>query len=295
MSNELRSAVGSFNNTGVELLQNCCSLQKLSVANLSLDLNDIQYIWKSGQTLQVLDLGFCDLELRNETKVTKLLQDLFSNCAHLTELNISENHLIEAHIQALVDNLTPTILKVSLTTQENLQDEHVKKLVKRCNKITHLDFSDTSITNDSVHSIIEQLKTSLEALNVYQTYVDFATLLELKSMPALKILICDEYDKYPEDNGIENLKQQLPHISIINEERFLYIAKPFKKCLTFESVSESDRRDNEDCDWIWEFREKEQNLFAKVEDVILDPDIQKWGESLEDSDDSDNSDDSNDE
>ena len=69
-----------------------------------------------------------------------------------------------------------------------------------------------------------------------------------------------------DDEDTENLKQQLPHISIINEERFLYIAKPFKKCLTFESVSESDRRDNEDCDWIWEFREKEQNLFAKNED-----------------------------
>ena len=75
-------------------------------------------------------------------------------------------------------------------------------------------------------------------------------------MPALKILICDEYDKYPEDNGIENLKQQLPHISI-NEERYLNIAKPFKLV-----------NDNEECDWIWEFRAKEQNLFAKVEDAI---------------------------
>jgi len=236
-----------------KLVRNCSSLQKLSVAESSLDLNDIQYICKSGRTLEVLDLGALDFDLCDIMKSTKGFQDLFSNCANLTELNISENHLIESHIQALVDNLTPTILKVSLTCQNNLQDEHVKKLVKRCNKITHLDFCNTSITNDSVHSIIEQLKTSLEGLNVYQTYVDFATLLELKSMPALKILICDEYDKYPEDNGIENLKHQLPHISI-NEERYLYIAKPFKLA-----------NDNEDCDWIWEFRAKEQNLFAKVE------------------------------
>ena len=75
------------------------------------------------------------------------------------------------------------------------------------------------------------------------------------------------------------------------KRRYLYIAKPFKKCLTFKRLNGYE---NEVCDWIWEFREKEQNLFAKVEDVILDPDIQKWGESLEDSDDSDNSDDSND-
>ena len=284
LSNELHSGPGSFNTTGVELLQNCCSLQKLSLANLNLDLKDIPYIWKSGQTLQVLDLGHIWTDHYNETfktEVTKLYQDLFSNCPHLTELYICDNNLLDSQIQALVDNLTPTILKVSLTWQNNLQDEHVKKLVKRCDKITHLDFCHTLITNDSVHSIIEQLNTSLEGLNVFQTHVDFATLLELRSMPALKTLICGTGD----DEDTENLKQQLPHISISNGERYLYIAKPFKRLNGFE---------NEECDWIWEFREKEQNLFAKVEDVILDPDIQKWGESLDDSDDSDNSDDSND-
>ena len=238
-----------------KLVQNCSSLQKLSVAESSLDLNDIQYICKSGQTLQVLDLGTSDFDCCDEMKFTKVLQDLFSNCAHLTELNISENHLIEPHIQALVDNLTPTILKVSLTFQDNLQHEHVKKLVKGRNKITHLDLSDTSITNDSLHSIIEQLKTSLEKLNLCSTNVDFATLLELKSMPALKALICDDWDDC--DENIENLKQQLPHISI-NEETHLCITKPFKK------VNGSA---DEDCDWIWEFREKEQILFAKAEDA----------------------------
>ena len=84
LSNELLSGPGGFNNTGVELLQNCCSLQKLSLANLNLDLKDIQYIWKSGQTLQVLDLGHCFTEHFNETKVTKFYKDLFSNCPHLT-------------------------------------------------------------------------------------------------------------------------------------------------------------------------------------------------------------------
>ena len=52
---------------------------------------------------------------------------------------------------------------------------------------------------------------------------------------------------------------------------------------------------NEGCDWIWEFREKEQNLFAKVEVVIDDLYIKALlDKSLDDSDDSDNSDDSDD-
>ena len=144
-----------------KLVQNCSSLQKLSVDRLSLGLDDIQCICQSGQTLQVLDLGNCNFGVCNQTN---LLQGLFSNCAHLTELNISHSYLLDPHIQALVDNLTPTILKVSLERQGNLQDEHVKKLVKRCNNITHLDLTDTTITNDSVDSIIDQLKGSLEEL-----------------------------------------------------------------------------------------------------------------------------------
>ena len=257
LSNELLSGPGGFNNTGVELLQNCCSLQKLSLASLYLDLKDIPYIWKSGQTLQVLDLGHIWTDHYNETfktEVTKLYQDLFSNCPHLTELYICDNNLLDSQIQALVDNLTPTILKVSLERQGNLQDEHVKKLVKRCNNITHLDLSSTSITNNSVHSIIGQLKASLEKLKVSGTEVDLATLLELKSMPTLKTLIVDSFvDLHKE---IENLEQQLPHISI-NKEMECDIAKPFSAENGSDLFVNTDR--------IWEIRAKEQNLFAEVE------------------------------
>jgi F-box and leucine-rich repeat protein 1 (S-phase kinase-associated protein 2) len=104
-----------------KLVQNCSALQKLSVAGLTLDSDDIQYICQNSQTLQVLDLGDCKFDLHK-------LQDLLTNCAHLTELNIYTDcgRLLDPHIQALVDNLTPTILKLALGGQVNLQDEHVK-------------------------------------------------------------------------------------------------------------------------------------------------------------------------
>ena len=140
-----------------------------------------------------------------------------------------EECLLDPQIQALVDNWTPTILKVSLGYQENLQDEHLKKLVKRCNKITHLDLNSYKITNSSVHNIIEQLKASLEKLDVSDANLDFATLLQLKSMPALKALIFDP--TWPEDDHaevIENLKQKLRLISINEDQFFHYIASPFK-------------------------------------------------------------------
>ena len=202
-----------------KLLQNCSSLQKLSVAHLTLNSDDIQSICQSGQTLQVLDLISCNFDLHNHPEFVK---DLFEKCTHLTEINVSR--LVLPQIQALVDNLTPTILKVAIAGR-NLQDEHVKKLVMRCNNITHLDFCGTSITNDSVISIIEQLEASLEELNVSDTNVDFATLLKLKSMPALKKLLCFRTFRR-NDHGpfkdIENLRQQLPNIRI-NKERLLRI------------------------------------------------------------------------
>ena len=91
-----------------KLVQNCSSLQKLSLKHLPLESDYIQYICQNGQTLQALDIGNCNIDRGNPT----LFQDLFTNCAHLTELSISgdgDSWLDLPQIQALVDNLTPKI------------------------------------------------------------------------------------------------------------------------------------------------------------------------------------------
>ena len=177
---------------------------------------------------QILDMAGCNLIK------TILLQDLFINCTHLTELNIcgyhATNTLLAPQIQALVDNLTPTILKVSLSHQSNLTDGNVKKMVKRCNKITHVDLSWTQITNDSVQSIVKHLNTTLEKLDLSLTNVDFAGLLQLKCIPTLKLLVCkicyNGIFEYFDSGSIKNLKQQLPNISITDES--FQIASPSK-------------------------------------------------------------------
>ena len=233
-----------------KMVQNCNSLQKLSVATLPLDSDDIQYICQNGQTLQVLDMAGCDIDPCN---LTNLLQDLFRNCSHLTELNISgyfaRNILLVPHIQALVDNLTPTILKINLSYQTNLKDEHLKILVERCNKITHLDlFVIEQITNDSVQIIIKHLNTTLEKIDLTFTSVDYAALHKLKSMPKLKTLIICDGDYLGDSEGFENLKQQLPNISIAFGPHFrklskavsyelslVHVASPFKRSRLFHS------------------------------------------------------------
>ena len=222
-------------------------MQKLSVANLPLDSHDIQYICQNGQTLKVLDLEACSIEPLNRAK---LLQDLFTNCVSLTELNISSYSifLLDHQIQTLVDNLTPTILKLDFKYQYKFNDGHMKTLVKRCNKLTHLDLRYTCITNDSIHSIIKHLNKSLEKLSVFKTKVDFTALLELKSMPTLKTLICCFGNNSTEN--MKNLKLKLPHISI-SQERYLFLASPFDPAMN-RSI---------DRDWIWEIKAKQQDLF----------------------------------
>ena len=166
--------------------------------------------------------------------------------------------LLDLHICALVDNLPTNILKLQLASQECVTDKHVTTLVRRCNKITELDLSFTDITNDSVKSIIKHLNC-LEKLDVGSTKIDFSTLLQLKSIPTLKILRCSFEDELtPPDEDLEedteeikNLKLQLPHIRI--NEDYLHIACPTKE--DDESI---------DQDWFWEIKAQQQDMFPEA-------------------------------
>jgi len=226
------------------VLQNCHFLEKLAVDNLTLYSREIEQICQNGKTLRVLSLEGCSIEFDVQTE---LFQKLFTSCSQLTELNSCNYTLLYRHVCALVDNLAPNILKLSLGSQKCIEDDHVNTLVQRCNKITELDLSDTSITNDSIESIVKHLN-SLEKLDVNFTKIDVSSILQLKSIPTLKILRCF-YGQ--EKRRINNLKLQLPHISI-NQE-YLRIACSSKELNGFI-----------DPDWFWEIRAKKQDLFPKT-------------------------------
>ena len=123
----------------------------------------------------------------------------------------------------------------------------MKTLVKRCNKITHLDLEETLITNDSLQSIIQHLNTSLEELDVNHTEIDFDALLQLKSVATLKRLVCGLGDE-----SFKNLKLQLPHVRVRIIDELLHIA--WSKNIVNGSF---------DRDWIWDIRAKQEDLFTK--------------------------------
>jgi len=232
------------------MLQNCHSLEKLALENIILKSSDIEQICQNGETLRILSL--VKMELGHKT--TEMIQKLFTKCHQLTEVNMNwSGGIHDSHVSALVDNLTPNILKLNLGGQQ-VKDEHVNTLVRRCNKITELDLSETDVTNDSVKSIVEHLN-SLEKLNVTFTNIDlkvpldFTTLLQLKSIPTFKVLLCFGQD----DETIKNLKLKLPHISINVWQNYFQIANPTKKA-----------NGSIDHDWFWEKRANQHEFFPRA-------------------------------
>jgi len=233
------------------VIGNCQSLQKLAVHNFILDSNEIDQICQNGETLQILSLEGC-ITLKSE-----LIEKLFTKCPQLTELNIRKGRggrfcfynsiLFDLHACALVESLTPDILKLNLASQKLITDEHVDTLIRRCKKITELDLSGTKITNDSVESIVKHLNC-LEKLNVRYTNIGFYTLLQLKSIPTLKSL---HFGCKEDTEAIMKIKLQLPHISI--NEGYINIAGP-TKCVNGSF----------DLDWFWEIKAKKQDLFRET-------------------------------
>ena len=90
----------------------------------------------------------------------------------------------------------------------------IQILSSRCNQITSLNLRNTSITKDSVTMILHHLKQTLEELNVNDNKINFENLIQLKSLPRLKVLNCLYLHNFDE---IETLRRQMPHL-IINRK-----------------------------------------------------------------------------
>ena len=134
----------------------------------------------------------------------------------------------------MASNLTPKIKKVDLSRNENLKDRHVKILVQRCNQISELDLSFTSITNDCVNSIATYLNSSLEKLDVSYTKIDSTELLQLRSVGTLKVLHCFYKIASPRVHE-EYLRKNLPQVSINNEEHLFPIATSITDTVEYEN------------------------------------------------------------
>ena len=180
------------------------SLQVLRLRHLELKFNLIVNISQNNsKTLLKVDLRGCQ-------GLFQSIQHIVKNCTELTELNLFDTKISQYSMNYLANKLTPKIRKLYLGGVDNVRDEHITTLVRRCNAITDLHICQTDVTNNSITSIIEHLKPSLRKLNVTDTLVDCSKLSELRDMLMLKILFCQHLG----DGEIQSLRKQLPDVQI---------------------------------------------------------------------------------
>ena len=201
-------------NIGVfeELLFLCCSLNQLKMEGINLTPKMVASICKNGKTLQVLHL--------NHSYVGEYImhhgnfQSIIKSCQELKEVNLDyingKEGLSEVDLEFFAKNITTNIEKLNLVNP-GVDDDQVKLLLSRCNKIRELSLDAYIMTDDSLTYIRQYLNLTLEELSLVEDDdISFTGFLELKSMPRLKLL--NLYHK--KDKEIQNLRQHLPHLNL---------------------------------------------------------------------------------
>ena len=201
-----------FTNEFLEtLLSSIHSLKTFSLTdhNISLFSYDILQVFyhQNGQTLKTLNLAFTTIINR------KHIELIVKNCTGLKEVDFSHCYLSYESMYLLINGITKSIEKFGLShcsSSGDAADGFVKMLVSRCNKIKSLNLSWNSITDNSLTSIVKNLKNSLEELDIGRCYnITDAKLLEMSLMPRLKIL---NYFM-PHNSNYEDLKKNLPQLT----------------------------------------------------------------------------------
>merc|ERR1739838_845476 len=163
-------------------------------------------------TLRVLSLNGIKLDLIS-------VECIFTHCTELIELSINSCQWDKESLNSLCKNLTRKIEKLDLWDQFNFKDEHLEKLLTRCNKLTEFGFMGTRIQH--FEPIIEKLSATLVKVELDE--MSFSQLLRLASMPNLKVL-CSVYGIITKENQ-RRIKKAMPHLEIFNGT--LRVASPY--------------------------------------------------------------------
>ena len=209
------------NDVIADLLFSCCSLQSLAMEGIQLTPEIADGICNNGKTLQILNLNYSSVdELWDDSELTyqtvsegkTYFEEIFTWCQELKEVHINEVDGLEVDddLEVLVRNIPSNVEKLNLSSI-HLNDDHIKILVSRCNKIKALSLKAMWTTNISLTNIKHHLNLTLEELSLTASSTG---ILELKSMPRLKCL--NFYCRLPflVDLVCQNLRQHLPHLTI---------------------------------------------------------------------------------
>ena len=136
----------------------------------------------------ILDRGCKYLDLSNSRILDfKSFQNSLNKRVQLTELNLENARISQEESLFLVQNLTPKVKKLNPGARFNKDpDQHIKILVKRCYKLEEIQLKyfehpECHITDSGMNSIIEELKNTLETLDLYScNKFSYSKLVELQ-------------------------------------------------------------------------------------------------------------------
>ena len=194
-----------------KLLDSCHSLECLNLECFSFSSKRIKSLcFKNHLTLQKVDFSSCyGLNLES----VKLIVDKF---VEIKDLRLTDSQLSKNSLHYLVNNLTIKIEELSLKWQINLDDAHILNLVERCKNLSVLDLGSTSINDNSITGIINNLKLTLKELCVVNCKnIGYSVLMQLSEMDQLRVLECEKVH-------CEKLRKQISNLEI-NEDIFCYV------------------------------------------------------------------------
>ena len=109
--------------------------------------------------------------------LSQIIQPIIDNCKGLTELNLPNEILMKVlpwlrkeSIDYVVNNLTDNILKLNLNGIK-IEDNQLKVLVARCNKITELNLNGSNVSNESVEHLLTYLQSTLGTIHILRQQI----------------------------------------------------------------------------------------------------------------------------
>ena len=138
-----------------ELLFLCCSLKHMVMEDLYITRKMAVSICKNGKTLQTLNLKGSYLEGLTCDPGYNYLLEIFKCCQELKEVDLSYNDdgydITDENLESLAKAISPNLEKLNLCSSL-VRGDHVKILLRRCNKIKSLsvgaiEYDEFSVTN----------------------------------------------------------------------------------------------------------------------------------------------------
>ena len=139
----------------------------------------------------------------------EVIQEILTNCTNLKELTIGGE--ISGQALAYLGNNLPLRIEKFDLSNNIVNDKFINAIVTKYKNLKALDLSNMAdVTDDHLTAIIEHLKNSLEELDLSYTTGGFTLekLLELKSMPKLKVFQC----YHLKEDEIKTLENDLPNL-----------------------------------------------------------------------------------